>query len=108
MIIAGDFISFNPWELYGAILLMSIPAQLIAIPILFKTFQNRKIWLWVTFFVWIFILPVLLMFLTDWLAPGIHSATYNFSLFEQILKLYLPFYGIPPLLAGLLWLINRK
>lgn len=108
MIIAGDFISFSPWEIYGAILLMSVPAQIIAIPVLFITFQNQKVWLWSTVLFWILVLPLLLFFITEWLAPNIQSAAYRYTLPEQILKFYLPFYGIPPLLAGFLWMIKNK
>jgi hypothetical protein len=108
MIIAGDFITFSPWEIYGAILLMSIPAQIIAIPILFRTFQNQKIWLWSTVLFWVFVLPVFLFFITEWLAPNIQSAAYRYTLPEQILKFYLPFYGTPPLLASLFWIIKNR
>lgn len=108
MFIAGDFITFSPWEIYGAILLMSVPAQIIAIPVLFKTFQNQKRWLWSTVLFWLLVLPVLLIFMTEWLAPNINSAAYRYTLLEQILKFYLPFYGIPPLMAGLLWIIKNR
>lgn len=108
MIVAGNFITFSPFEIYGVIVFMSIPAQIIAIPLLFKTFQNQKIWRWITVLFWILVLPVLLFFMTEWLAPNIHSAAYRYTLTEQILKFYLPFYGIPPLLAALLWMIKNK
>lgn len=108
MIIAGNFITFSPWEIYRAILLMSIPAQIIAIPILFKTFQDQKTGLWGTVLFWMLVLPILLFFMTEWLGPNIHSAAYRYTIVEQVLKFYLPFYGTPPVLAGFLWMIKNK
>ncbi len=105
--IAGDFIRINFFELYVMVLLFGIPGVALSLPILFRTLKQRKSLLTIAVLFWIFVLPVLVMIFTGIIAPDIHSRGHVYATWQHILFVWVPMIGIPPLLAGIVWYLNR-